>query len=53
MIPFIISTILFVISEILPFTPTKYNGFLHSFYICLTETKYVFEHYEEPLQNPV
>jgi hypothetical protein len=53
MIPFIISTLLFIISEILPFTPTRYNGLLHSLYICLTETKNIFDYYEEPLQNPV
>ncbi len=39
LIPFIISTLLLIVSEIMPFVPNKYNGFIHSFYICLLESK--------------
>lgn len=48
LIPFIISTSLLIISEILPFVPHKYNGLIHSLYICLLETKNVLED-REPL----
>jgi len=39
LIYFIISTLLLIVSEVLPFVPNKYNGLFHSLYICLLETK--------------
>lgn len=43
----IISICLLVISEILPFVPVRYNGLIHSVYICLSDTKKVFENYDD------
>ena len=43
----IISIIMLVISEVLPFLPTKYNGIAHSLYICLGDTKKVFQDMED------
>lgn len=35
----IISIVMLVISEIMPFLPNKYNGIAHSLYLCLNDTK--------------
>ena len=47
----IISIVMLVISEVLPFLPTRYNGLVHSLYICLDDTKKVFQDMEEIKQT--